>query len=53
MGAGQLQVKGYQGDDLTELQQNLKTRKIIGTDEEGGIEVHTVDVPYQARVAKM
>ena len=46
-------VKGYQGDDLTELQQNLKTRKIIGTDEEGGIEVHTVDVPYQARVAKM
>lgn len=46
-------VKGFHGDDLTELQQNLKTKKIIGVDEDGGIEVHTVDVPYQARQAKM
>lgn len=46
-------VKGFQGDDLTELQQNLKTKKIIGVDDDGGVEVHTVDIPYQARVAKM
>ena len=46
-------VKGYQGDDLEKLQQNLKTRKIIGVDSEGGIEVHTVDIPYQAREAKL
>lgn len=46
-------VKGFQGDDLTELQQNLKTKKIIGVDENGGVEVHTVDVPYQAREAKL
>ena len=46
-------VKGFQGDDLDELQQNLKTKKIVGLDEDGGIEVHTVDVPYQAREAKL
>lgn len=46
-------VKGFQGDDLEELQQNLKTKKIIGVDEEGGVEVHTVDVPYEARKIKL
>ena len=46
-------VKGYQGDNLDELQTNLKTKKIIGVDEAGGIDVKTVDVPYQARVAKL
>ena len=46
-------VKGFQGDNLDELQQNLKTKKIVGLDENGGIEVHTVDVPYQAREAKL
>lgn len=46
-------VKGFQGDNLEELQQNLKTKKIIGVDEDGGVEVHTVDVPYQAREAKL
>lgn len=46
-------VKGYQGDNLDELQQNFKTKKIVGTDAEGGVEVHTVDVPYQARQAKL
>lgn len=46
-------VKGYQGDNLDELQQNFKTKKIVGTDAEGGVEVHTVDVPYEARQAKL
>ena len=45
-------VSGFQGDDLDELQQNLKTKKIIGVDEGGGVEVRTVDIPYQARKAK-
>lgn len=46
-------VKGYAGDDLDKLQQNLKTKKIVGVDEDGGVEIHTVDVPYQARMAKL
>ena len=47
-------VHGFQGDDLTELQQNLKTKKIIGVPEGGnGVEVKTVDVPYQARATKL
>lgn len=46
-------VKGFEGDNLDELQQNLKTKKIVGVDSEGGIEVHTVDIPYAAREAKL
>ena len=46
-------VKGFHGDNLDELQTNLKTKKLIGVDEGGGVEVHTVDVPFQARIAKL
>lgn len=46
-------VKGFQGDNLDELHTNLKTKKMIGVDDEGGVDVKTVDVPYQARVAKL
>lgn len=46
-------VSGYQGDNLDELQQNLKTKKIVGVDSEGGVEIRTVNVPYQARKEKL
>jgi len=46
-------VSGFNGDNLDELQQNLKTKKIVGTDSEGGITVQTVDIPYQARKEKL
>lgn len=47
-------VKGFQGDNLDELQQNLKTKKIISTgDAEGDVEVRTIDIPYQARKEKL
>lgn len=46
-------VKGFQGDNLDELQQNLKTKKMIGVDEDGGVEVLTVNIPYEARLAKL
>lgn len=45
-------VSGYQGDNLDELQQNLKTKKIVGVDSDGDVNVRTVDVPYQARKTK-
>ena len=49
-------VKGFEGDNLDELQQNLKTKKMIGmesTDPGAGVDIKTVDVPYQARQAKL
>lgn len=46
-------VKGYDGNDLNELQHNLKTKKIVGVGEDGGIDVATVDIPFQARKEKL
>ena len=46
-------VKGFEGDNLDQLQQNLRTKKLIGVSDEGGVEVHTVDVPFEARRAKL
>lgn len=45
-------VKGFEGDDLNELQQNIKTKKIMGVPSDGGLEVLTVNVPYEARKTK-
>lgn len=48
-------VKGFQGDNLEELMQNVKTKKHIGVDGQNGgdVEFKTVDIPYQARQAKL
>lgn len=48
-------VKGFQGDGLEELMQNVKTKKHIGVDGEGGgdVEFKTVDIPYEARKIKL
>lgn len=45
-------VKGFEGENLNELQQNIKTKKVIGVDESGGLDIMTVDVPYEARKTK-
>lgn len=46
-------VSGFQGDNLDELIQNVKTKKHIGVDVGGGVDVKTVDIPYQARLTKL
>lgn len=46
-------VKGFQGDNLDELMMNIKSKKHIGVDDEGDVEIKTVDIPYQARQAKL
>ena len=46
-------VKGFQGDNLDELMVNIKAKKHIGVDEDGGVEIKTVDIPYEARQAKL
>lgn len=46
-------VRGFQGDNLDELMVNIKTKKHIGVDEDGGIDIKTVDIPVEARKIKM
>ena len=45
-------VRGFEGDNLDELQQNIMTKKVLGVDASGGLDILTVDVPYQARKTK-
>lgn len=42
-------VRGFQGDNLDELMVNIKAKKHIGVDDEGGIDIKTVDIPVEAR----
>ncbi|MGM9683321.1 MAG: phage portal protein, partial [Eubacteriales bacterium] len=46
-------VKGFQGDDLDELMLNIKAKKQIGVDDDGGVDIKTIDIPYQARQTKL
>lgn len=48
-------VKGFQGDNLEELMQNIKTKKHIGVsgDDGGGVDFKTVEIPYEARKIKL
>lgn len=46
-------VKGFRGDDLTDLRQNVKSKKVIGTGADGGLDIKTVEIPIAARQAKL
>ena len=46
-------VKGFKGNGLDELHQNIRTKKMIGVDKEGGVDIKTIDIPYEARKTKM
>ena len=46
-------VKGFKGNKLDEVIQNLKTKKTIGVGENGDLDIKTVDIPYQARKEKL
>ena len=46
-------VHGFDGDNLDELMLNIKAKKHIGVDEEGSVEIKTVDIPVDARKAKL
>lgn len=46
-------VKGWNGNDLDELIQNVRTKKQLSVGEGGDFDIKTINVPYQARVAKM
>lgn len=46
-------VKGFDGDNLDELQLNTRAKKLVGVAEDGDVEIKTIDIPYQARQAKL
>ena len=48
-------VKGFQGDNMEELMQNIRTKKHIGVDGDSGgdVDFKTVDIPTAARQAKL
>lgn len=46
-------VKGFQGADLDEMIQNIKVKKHIGVDADGGVDIKTVVIPYDARKVKL
>lgn len=46
-------VKGFKGNSLDELVWNVRERKTIGVSEKGDLDIKTVNIPYEARKAKM
>lgn len=46
-------VKGFEGDNLDELMLNIRAKKHIGVGENGDVEIRTIDIPYEARQAKL
>lgn len=46
-------VKGFQGDNVDDLINNLRVKKAIGVDDGGDVDIKTVNIPYEARKAKM
>lgn len=46
-------ISGYDGSDLNELMQNLKTKKTVSVGSGGGLDIKTVDIPYEARKSKL
>ncbi len=46
-------VKGFDGENLDEMMFNMKAKKHVGVDTEGGVEIKTIDIPYQARQTKL
>lgn len=46
-------VKGFQGDDLEKLRQNVKAKKVVGVGSDGGLDIRTVKIPVEARESKL
>src|SRR5699024_2579983 len=46
-------VKGFRGDDLSTLRQNIKAKKTVGVGDNGGVDVKTVEIPVEARKTKL
>lgn len=50
---GYFVVKGAQGHSIEEITRNLRVKHGVGVPNEGDVSIQTVDIPYEARLAKM
>ncbi len=46
-------VRGFKGQDYDELLMNVKSRKVVGVGDKGDVDIKTINIPYEARMAKM
>lgn len=46
-------VKGFKGQSTDELMWNVKSRKVVGVSDKGDLDIRTINIPYEARKAKM
>ena len=46
-------VKGFKGNNLDELRQNIKSKKTVGVGDNGGVDIKTVSIPVEGRQTKM
>lgn len=46
-------VKGYEGDDLAKLRQNIRAKKTVGVAADGDVQIQTVNIPVEGRKTKM
>lgn len=46
-------VKNYQGINAQEFIQNVKAKGYVGVGQDGDFDIRTIDIPYQARQAKI
>ncbi len=46
-------VRGFKGTDYDELLTNVKSRKVVGVGDKGDLDIKTINIPYEARIAKM
>lgn len=46
-------IKGFDGDNLDEVILNIRAKKHVGVPEGGDLDIKTIDIPVEARKAKM
>lgn len=46
-------VKGFQGENLEEMIQNVRVKKHIGVEPDGDVDIKTIDIPVLARQSKL
>lgn len=46
-------VKGFKGHSIDELTQAVRGKKQIGVDDDGDVDIKTINIPYEARKTKL